>query len=222
MFKTMELREGVGVFTSNGKHVGKVNRFILDPETNEVTHVVVQGSWLLSDDKVLPIKMVYSATDEKLILNMDTDDFNKLPPFEESHFVNIHNDDFQLEDSANTLSPAYFWYPPIIFPNSAAYGLPYSPWAPAHTETRRNIPDDAVPLKEGSNVISSDEKHMGDVERLFIDASSKKISHFLITKGLFFKERKLIPIHWVKYVGENKIHLLVSSKVLEILPDYTA
>ena len=47
MLKSMELREGVGVFMSDNKQVGKINRFILDPETNEVTHVVVQKGWLL-------------------------------------------------------------------------------------------------------------------------------------------------------------------------------
>lgn len=221
MLKNMELREGVGVFTSDDKQVGKINRFILDPETNEVTHVVVQKGWLLSEDKVVPLNMVRSTTEEKVILTGNADDFNKLPPFEESHFVRMYNDDFhQAEDASDSLSPVYFWYPPLMYPNHGAYGMPNSPLAPlAHLETKRNIPEETIPLKEGANVISSDEKHVGNVERLFIDASSKKVTHFLITKGLLFKERKLIPAHWVKYVGEEKIHLLVSSSLLERLPD---
>jgi len=224
MLKNMELREGVGVFTSDNKQVGKINRFILDPETNEVTHVVVQKGWLLSEDKVVPLGMISSATGEKVILTREAEDFNKLPPFEESHFVRTYDDDFHRpEDAADSLSPVYFWYPPLLYPNHGAYGMPNSPLAPlAHVETRRNIPDETVPLQEGANVISSDDKHVGDVERLFLDASSKKVTHFLIAKGLFFKEHKLIPIHWVKYVGEKTVRLLVSAELLERLPDYTS
>ncbi len=224
MLKNMELREGVGVFTSDDKQVGKINRFVLDPETNEVTHVVVQKGWLLSEDKVVPLRMVSSATGDKVVLSRDADDFNKLPPFEESYFVRTENDDFyRAEDLSDNLSPGYLWYPPLIYPNHGAYGMPNSPLAPpAPFETKRNIPEEAVALKEGVNVISADEKHVGDVERLFIDASSKKVTHFLITKGLFFKEHKLIPTHWVKYVGEEKVRLLVSAELLERLPDYTS
>ena len=38
----MELKEGTSVFTPNGDEVGRINRFVLDPATNEVTHIVVQ------------------------------------------------------------------------------------------------------------------------------------------------------------------------------------
>jgi uncharacterized protein YrrD len=223
MLKNMELREGVGVFTSDDKQVGKINRVILDPETNEVTHVVVQKGWLLSEDKVVPLDMIRSTTDEKVRLSGNADDFNKLPPFEESHFVQTRSEDFpQAVDSPYDLSPAYFWYPPIVYPGYVAHSATSTPFPPPHLEKTRNIPEETIPLKEGANVISSDEKHVGDVERLFVDASSKKVTHFLITKGLFFKEHKLIPVHWVKYVGEEKIHLLVASSLLERLPDHTS
>ncbi len=41
MYK-LELREGAGVFTPSDEHLGKVSGFVLDPATNEVTHIVVQ------------------------------------------------------------------------------------------------------------------------------------------------------------------------------------
>ncbi|HEY3476754.1 MAG TPA: DUF2171 domain-containing protein, partial [Anaerolineales bacterium] len=98
------------------------------------------------------------------------------------------------------------------------YPAGYYGW-PA-TETVRNIPADTIPLSEGSNVMSSDGKHVGDVERLFIDPVSNKATHFLISQGLVFKEHKQVPAHWVKSVEEGKVHLAVSSELLERLPDY--
>ena len=78
----MELREGMGVFTPGGEQVGTVNRFVLDPGTNEVTHIVIQKGWLLPEDKVVPFEMVSSATGERVVLSEEVGDFDKLPPFE--------------------------------------------------------------------------------------------------------------------------------------------
>ena len=67
--------------------------------------------------------------------------------------------------------------------------------------------------------MSSDEEHVGDIERLFVEASSNKATHFVISQGLF-RDRKLIPAHWVRSVEEDKVQLIVSSGVLESLPAY--
>ena len=67
----MELREGTRVFTPGGEEVGRVNRFVLDPATNEVTHIVIQKGWLLPEDKVVPFDLVRSATEERVVLNED-------------------------------------------------------------------------------------------------------------------------------------------------------
>ena len=61
---------------------------------------------------------------------------------------------------------------------------------------------------------------MGDVERLFVDAESNKATHFVISQGVFFKDRKLVPAHWVRTVGEDKVHLAVTAGLLELLPSY--
>jgi hypothetical protein len=87
-------------------------------------------------------------------------------------------------------------------------------------EKQRNIPEDTVPLREGTNVISSDGDHVGDVERLFLEGDSNKVTHFVISQGVLFKDRKLIPTHWVKSVDEDKVQLVVTSQVLERLPSY--
>lgn len=220
----VELKEGTNVFTSGGKEVGKINRFILDPKTNEVTHIVVQKGWLLPEDKVVPFDRVRSATEDKVILNENIDDFNQLPPFEESHFVRVSDED-GLNASRRTgeypsyrSAPAYYWYPPSGYVGYPAYGMGLAPWPPM--ETQQNIPANTIPMKEGIDVVSSDGKHVGDVERLFVERETNKATHFLISQGLLFKDHKLVPASWVKSATEDKVQLAVSAKVLESLPSY--
>jgi uncharacterized protein YrrD len=215
----MELKEGTSVFTSSGDEVGKINRFVLDPATNEVTHIVVQKGWLLPEDKVVPIAMIGTATEERVVLNQKVEDLDQLPPFEETHFVELAEEDVHPTDSSTyRYAPAYYWYPPSGYIGYPEFGPGYYGWPPV--ETTRNIPADTVPLKEGANVMSLDGEHVGDVERLFVDSDSNRATHFLISEGLLFKERKLIPAHWVKSVEEDKVRLTVPSRLLERLPTY--
>jgi uncharacterized protein YrrD len=215
----VELKEGTGVFTSGGKEVGRISRFILDPATNEVTHIVVQKGWLLTEDKVVPFEMVESATEDKVVLNETRDNFNELPPFEETHFVRLSDEAVHPTGYANDRTvPGYYWYPPHGYIGYPAYGLGYGAWPPM--ETTQNIPEGTVPLKEGTDVISSDGEHVGDIERLLVESDSNRATHFLITQGVLFKDRKLVPSQWVKSIEDDKVHLSVSSKFLENLPPY--
>lgn len=212
----MVLKEGTSVFTASGEEVGKINRFVLEPATNEVTHLVIQKGWLLPEDKVVPIEWVSSATDEKVVLNKDSSDFEQLPPFEETHFIRIDEDTTDTDGYPTyRTTPAYYWYPPHGY---LGFPVGYYGWPP--TETQRNIPEDTVPIKEGADVISSDGEHVGDIERIHVDPTSNVTTHFLVSEGLLFKERKLVPAHWVNSVEENKVHLYVSSQMLDRLPEY--
>jgi sporulation protein YlmC with PRC-barrel domain len=215
----MELKEGMSVVTPGGEEVGRVNRFVLDPATNEVTHIVIQKGWLLPEDKVVPFEMTTSTEGDKLVLSEDVGEFDNLPPFEEIHFVRAEEEPGTDVASARPVyphAPTYYWYPSYAQMGYPGFGPRYFAWPV--TETTRNIPEDTIPLKEGTDVISSDGEHVGDVERLYVDAESNKTTHFLISQGMLFKDRKLVPAHWVRTVEEDRVYLVVSSRLLERLP----
>jgi uncharacterized protein YrrD len=217
----LEIKEGMKVLTPSGEEVGKINRFVLDPATNEVTHIVIQKGWLLPEDKVLPFDKVSSTVEGKLELKEEIRDFDELPPFEETYFVRAEDnrdDPTAASDPAYEYTPAYYWYPSQANIGYPGIGLGHYAWPTG--ETRRNIPEDTIPLKEGANVVSSDDKHVGDVERILVDSDTNEVTHFVISQGLLFKDRKLVPIHWVKSVEEDDVYLVVNSKLLERLPSY--
>jgi uncharacterized protein YrrD len=219
MERKLELKEGADVFTANGEQVGKLNRLILEPGTNEVTHIVVQKGWLLPADKVVPIAMINSALDEKIVLNEGVRDFDQWPAFEETHYVELTEADIPPAGSLNyQYAPAYYWYPPSGYIGYPRFGAEYYGWPPV--VTTRNIPADTIPLKEGADVMSSDDEHVGEVERIFLDSESHKATHFLISQGTFLKERKLVPAHWIRLVEEDKVQLSVPAQLLERLPAY--
>jgi uncharacterized protein YrrD len=222
MMLEVELKEGMSVETRDGKELGRINRFVLNPETNEVTHIVVQKGWLLPEDKVVPFDMISSATNDKLVLSQEVRDFDELPPFEENHYIPA-NDTTMIRDRMER-SPAYlrragyYWYPPHGYLGYPAYGLAAYGWP--WTETVQNIPVDTVPLKEGTNVMSADRKYIGDIERLLIEPNSNKATHLVVTQGTFFKDRKLVPVNWIHSVTADEVQLMMPTDLLERLPGY--
>lgn len=209
----MELKEGMSLFTSNGELVvGKINHFVIDPVTDEVTHLIIEKGDLLSEDKVLPFELVTPIADDRLVLKEDTGSLDKLQPFEERYFVRANEKE---ENTVVITHPAlqadstYYWYP--SFEQEAPERLAI---------IKQNIPENKVLLKEGIKVLSSDGKHVGDVERLLFKPALNTATHFVISQGLLFKDRKLVPVHWVKSFEEDKVTLAVSSQLLEGLPSY--
>jgi uncharacterized protein YrrD len=220
----MQIREGAPVFTADGEQIGTIYRVVVEPHTKAVTHLVVRKGFLFLEDKVVPLSLVESATEDNVTLSQDANDLDKLPKFEEPHYIAAElESDLESEPESEPGSlpwagPVYP-YPPIGLPQTptgyGAYAMPQYV-----VRTKRNIPEDTVALETGATVFASDDEKVGNVERIFTDPATDRATHLLISEGLFLKEKKMIPTEWVNHVLEDEIHLSVSSKYMEGLPEY--
>jgi uncharacterized protein YrrD len=214
----MQFKDGATVYTANGQNVGSIDRVVIDPGTDEVTHVVVRQGMLFTEDKVVPTEIIDTATAEEVRLRADVDNLEELPHFEETHYLSLDETD-RTTYPAGYARPAY-WYPPVglglgYYPSYYAY-----PARPYVVETERNIPEGAVGLKEGAKVVSADGETVGNVARVFTDDEMQQATHLLITEGWIFKEKKVVPIGWVKSMAEDEIRLTVNARRLERVPVY--
>lgn len=215
----MQFKEGTHVYTTNGHDVGVIDRVVLNPQTNEITHVVVREGWLFTEDKVVPISLLDTAVADRVQLRANVDDLNDLPQFEETHYV--PPGEAADEPYPAGYVPPYYWYPPIGAAWSGYYtgyyGYPLEHYV-AHTE--QNIPEGTVGLKEGARVVSADGENVGHVERVFTNSGLNRATHLLITEGWLFQEKRAIPVDWIRSVGEEEIRLAVNARSLEGVPEY--
>lgn len=111
---------------------------------------------------------------------------------------------------------------PIIFMTSFSAYAGYYGYAPYVTprQVERNIPKGSVPLEEGAQVVSADGEAVGSVKRIFTDTKTDRVTHFVVSEGLIFKEKRLIPTAWVKNIKEDEVELSVDAKVVERLREY--
>lgn len=47
----MQFKDGANVYTADGHTVGSIDRVVIDPRTNEVTHVVVRRRLFFTEDQ---------------------------------------------------------------------------------------------------------------------------------------------------------------------------
>lgn len=210
----MQFKREASVCTSDGHDVGCVDCVVLNPRTKEVTHIVVRKGFLFTEDKLVPLSLVASADGERVTLRPGTEDLNDPPPFEETHYVPLDEDEARASAYSEELASPVYWYP-----MSGVWSYPVQP--PSYlAETEQNIPEDTVAVKEGAKVVSADGKDLGRVERVLTTPSDDRAAYFLVSQGVIQKHNRLVPLTWVQEVAEDEVHLSVRETLFETLRDY--
>jgi len=224
----MQFKQGTHVYTSDGRDAGTVDRVVLDPQTNQVTDLVVRKGWLFIEDKVVPIEMVASAAENRVTLRQTESDLQKLPKYEETYYVRAAEEDLHNGNGTPRVSEDYpepvYSYPPV---GATWWGVgAYNDYMPIDLQpeftprVQKNIPEGTVAVREGARVLSHDGKHVGDVEEVFIDSASNRAAHLLISHGTLSKTHKLIPTNWIKEEDDDEVILTVDTSVVDHLPEY--
>lgn len=210
----MEFKKDTRVYTPDGEVVGHVDRVVLNPQTKEVSHIVVRKGAFFIEDKVVPLSMIESADTERVTLRAAAGDLEKLPAFEDSHYVPLTFDEAASAAYAEGLAEPLYWYPPV----GGWMGHDYLP--PYGMEIEQNIPEHTVAVIQGARVVTSDGKEVGHVEQVFTDEGSDRATYFIIEHGFLSKTRKSIPTTWIRKMAENEIQLSVGSGVIDELEAY--
>lgn len=214
----MEFKPHVGVLNADGQEIGRLERVVIDPESNEVTHLVVRQGLLAAHDKVLPLDRVEVGTENGIVVRLTLAEFEQLPDFEEAQTVaadEVRPGHADQTEAVRSSAPVVYW--PPMYPHSPLLPPLFEPY---RIETQLNIPAGTVAVKDGARVIARDGKSVGSVCEVLTTGEDERVTHVLISHGRLVKEKKLIPFSWVETLGENEVYLTVGSGLLDKLPDY--
>ncbi|MGJ3238013.1 MAG: PRC-barrel domain-containing protein [Anaerolineae bacterium] len=217
----MQFYDETPVLTADEEKVGQIDRVVIDPSTGEVSHLIVEKGFFFPEDKVIPVSLVAEASAERVLLKKMEDQLD-LQPFTETEFIPAQALDNNTDRDVAINRHPYYAYPAIGTTASWGTGWFYNPLFDAGSVevTERNIPDNAIALDEGAEVYSSDDEHVGDIDSVFTTDDANRITHFVISQGIFFDAHKLIPVSWIKRVEEEKVLLGVHSETLDAVPNY--
>jgi len=209
MDNKIQLQKHAHVLASNAQEVGFLERVVLNPESNVITHIVVRMGPLFNKEyKLVPIELVTDTTEDLVLLNTDAAIVESMPLFEEKQVVS-EGRTVEASASSENKQPVPFGESPSVIP------LVLDPDDTYATETVQNIPEGTIAMKEGAKVIAADGEHVGHVERIYADPEVDQITHLLISRGIFSKEVKLIPTKWILKIGEENVYLNVNKDSIE-------
>lgn len=211
----MKFVKGAEVFNAAGEQIGTVSRVVIDAKTSDVTDLVIERGALFKDEKVVPVQLLDTATEDRIVLGETNQSVEDLPNYETTHYVPVD----QKGAPFNNLETSY-WYPPINFQTPAPGRMPAVP-VELDTRTEPGIPEGRIAITEGAAVISADDKHIGNVEQVIMNSEGNSVTHFVIGIGFLLKEHKLVPAHWASSMDDDeKIRLSVDASLFDRLPEY--
>lgn len=73
-------------------------------------------------------------------------------------------------------------------------------------------------LHQGTRIESADGDYLGDVDRLVIDPSGRKVTHVVVRKGVFFPDDRVIPVDTIDHADEAVVRLRTSVDADELPP----
>lgn len=215
----MRFIKGAEVFTASGEKIGTISRVVIDAKTRDVTDIVVERGGLLDkNEKVIPMGLVNLEEADQITLRQTNQGIDDFMDYETTYYVPVERGGAPYENVE-----ANYWYPPVSFQMQMPRTGLISEAVPDEVpETETSIPQGRITISEGAQVLSADDKHIGNVEQVIMDAGNNTVTHFVISKGFLLKEHKVVPASWISGVDDEKVRLSVESPVFDRLPDYGA
>lgn len=201
----------------DGEDVGSVDRAVVDPRSQEVTHIVVRTGAIFGRDIMVPREELERATEDgdAIRLRLNKDELETLPEF-----------------VAEQYAP-----PPPTWMGPAGYGFPASGyvWPVAVDPTMGPMPlpvdtmatdedveePDQVTLNKGALVMDRNGEDIGVVDDVRFDAQTGQLQGFVLRVGgalrTLFGGGDTVEVsrRGIASVGESIVHLRLAKEEVE-------
>jgi sporulation protein YlmC with PRC-barrel domain len=210
----MEIKIGDSVRVRESE-VGTVKRFLFDPRTGRVEHLVVDPGFLQGGDRAVPIEHVTGAAGEAVTVDMDEAAFKELSVWNADAFraktmdyegppshdlEGVHRGDFLMDETVATGQAGFLSGKPFGFPGG-----------------EQIVPDDQQfsDVGRGTDVVDIDDEKVGDVATFAIDPVQGTVTRLTIRRGLVFGDEIEVPTAWFDRVLPGRVVLNVGKGEIE-------
>ncbi len=182
---------------------GETTCVIVDPISEQITHVVVQENHGEHAEHLVPIAQVAETTPRHVRLRCTQAEVAALPNFVERQFKRV-----PLPFITYPADHYMVW--PYVLPDSDGMML---------TSIRHElIPANELALHRGSWVMAAD-GHIGEVDEFVVDPADGHITHLILRKGHFWGHTDVsIPVDQIDRIEADTIYLKLDKHALGQLP----
>ncbi|OQX63091.1 MAG: hypothetical protein B6I38_07595 [Anaerolineaceae bacterium 4572_5.1] len=195
----MEIPLDVEVHCTDG-HCGRSTHIILNPVTEQVSHLVVNPNQSSLSERLVSVKLVANTAAEIILLNCTKEEFEKLEPFNEPEF--IYTD---LPQHASGPNMTLLW--PYVTPVKRIVD-----------DKVRRIPPGELAVRRGTRVHATDGK-VGRVDEFIVGPVSGNITHLVLREGNLLGQKVItIPVSQIDRIEEKIVYLKIDRKTIASMP----
>jgi sporulation protein YlmC with PRC-barrel domain len=191
----MEIPLNVEVHCTDG-HCGRSTHIILNPVTEQVSHLVVNPKQSSAAERLVSVKLVANTAAEVILLNCTKEEFSKLEPFNQPDF--IYTD---LPQHASGPNLTLLW--PYVAPVKRIVD-----------DKVRRIPPGELAVRRGTRVRATDGR-VGRVDEFIVGPVSGNITHLVLREGNLLSQKTItIPVSQIDRIEEKVVYLKVDKKTI--------
>jgi sporulation protein YlmC with PRC-barrel domain len=178
---------------------GKSNCVILNPITDQVTHVAVEGNSFPYVKRLVPVEKIKETTSDLIQLTCDLYEYVTMPEFIQSEFI-IPSPYGGNEEIPTTML------------------LPYAMVMGTITIEHEQIPHNELAIHRGTPVIARDGR-VGKVDEFLVEPKNGHITHLVLREGhLWGKKDVSIPVSQIDRIEKDDVYLKIDKQAVQGLP----
>jgi sporulation protein YlmC with PRC-barrel domain len=184
---------------------GKSAAIIVDPQTEQVTHIVVEAD---GTRRLVPVEALAGSTPDQIQLRWTREELTAAAPFEK---VALGEDDAAPLEMPGMAGASMAW----PYGMDGDYMLEAAAAAYMPVE---QIPAGERAIHSGAYVEATD-GGVGQVEEFLIDAATGRITHLVLRKGHLWGKRDVtIPLDQIDRVEDDVVYLKLDKAAIAQLP----
>jgi len=188
------------------KSCGHSVAVILNPVTDQVTHVVVRAHRAPRLEWIVPTSAIEAADRERIALRLSPDELQEMDPFIEMRFIRTRAEHY-VGGSAFVPGSTYLW--PYVTRTQEPLFIP---------EREEHVPVGEVAVHRGAEVRALD-GDVGKVDEFIVGPDSGHVTHLLIGRGfLWWKRDVAVPMSEVREVTGSTVYLKLAKQDVLKLP----
>ncbi len=171
---------------------------ILNPVTEQVTHLVVRENSFPFIERLVPVEFVIESTPHRIRLRCTREKLNEMDSFTESEFIPSNYYPHPGE-------PWMLW--PYVTPEEDVMPLEH-----------QRIPPGELAVHRGTHVQAIDGL-IGRVDELLVDPTNGHVTHLVLREGHLWGQKDItIPVSEIDRIENDTVYLKLDKHAIEALP----
>ena len=186
------------VLCADGSY-GRSTCVILNPTTEQVTHVVVKEA-VFGIERMVPVDLVEEATSTQIRLDSSRNELERMPPMTITEYLKPMTpfDKYNV-DQYVMLPYAASSIPPIQLDHDM-------------------VPPDELAIRRGTRVEATDGS-VGRVSEFVVNRGNGQISHLILEEGPFWSKKDVaVPLAQIDRIEQDVVYLKLDKQAIAALP----